>query len=159
MESEKIKFKDKFGKRIESIKDSLGNTLLIGSLYLGLTLAVNAIALPVAVGFNSLERLVGADKKQTTAALVDKGYTKLHSGNMVYWGIFEKENGEKTKLYDNFDILSGKLSANTELPKAEIGKSYELTSLEGPISNKILNLDSEKTEAENTAYKIMDKER
>jgi hypothetical protein len=141
MKDGKLKFKEKFKGSIERTKDRLGCVLGLGAFYLGLTIAVNAVAFPFAIGFNGLERLIGADKKQTTAILVDKGYTDLHSWGRIYWGIFEKENGEKTTLYDNFDILSGKFSVNTKLPKAEVGESYELTSLEGPMSNKVIDLD------------------
>jgi len=142
MEDGKLTFKEKLKIDVERAKDGLGCAFVLGSLYLGLTIAVNLVALPVAIGFNGLERLVGAEKKQSTVTLVDKGSTNLYNGGPVYWGTFEEENGKRTTLYDGIDILSGKLFSNTKIPRAKVGKSYELTSLEGPISNTVIDLDS-----------------
>ena len=112
----------------------------ITAAYLGLTLAVNAVAIPVVAGFNGIERLVGAKENTYEARLVNKGTIKLHNGGYLLFGDFVSPKADTVRLYDNSDIFEGKIFANTRLDKAQIDKNYRIKSLEGPISNKILNL-------------------
>ncbi len=119
-----------------------GNLGFLGSVagaYLAATLALNIITTPILAGFNGLERAVGAERKQTTATLLEKGVYEWHGIN-ICWGKFKTDSGEVNTLTDSADILTGKFLPNTKLCKARIGDSYRVNSLEGPISNKVLNL-------------------
>ena len=113
--------------------------LIFGAAYTGLTIAVNIALLPFEAAWNGLERAVGEVKTENLTLEESK---KVWSHDTeIYMGTFSNTNGVKRKLIDSYDIPAGKFFANSQLRKAVTGKTYRVTSLEGPLSCKILAMN------------------
>lgn len=128
----------------ERTKETLRNSNLgfysgLLGAYLAATVALNVAVTPFVLGMNGLERAIGAEKRERIATLLDKGIYEGHSVK-ICWGKFKTDNNEVVTLTDGPDIPTGKLFSNTELCWAKKGDSYKVESLEGPISNKVLNI-------------------
>src|SRR3989344_4213486 len=143
-----MKFTDEIKKEIREAKRSIvdGATLggVLGMVYLGATLAVNTIAMPIILGVNGLERLVGGEEQHRTATLVQKGVYPLLNGGEIAYGKFRADDGQEVILTDVCDFPSYKFLPNGKIPRADIGNRYDVTSLEGPISNKVIDLKEAK---------------
>ena len=140
------KIKQEVIRQLRAVKDGAKSFLACSAIilvpYTALTLAVNAVVIPALAGYNGIERLVGGETKHTTAKLVNKGEYNLPSnGGVIYWGEFQAALDEKPKrLVDTADIVTGKFLPNWQLRDAKVGQEYQVTSLEGPISDKLLEL-------------------
>jgi hypothetical protein len=126
-------------KAWDDTKFVAAGVLAIGAVYLGATLAVNAVAVPTIAAVNGLERAVGAKKHEGTARLVDKGHYSSPNAE-IDWGKFVFSDGRETALYDICDFPSEKFLPSGDLRNADLGKTYQVTSLEGPISYKLISL-------------------
>ncbi|MEK6898884.1 MAG: hypothetical protein AABW79_02185 [Nanoarchaeota archaeon] len=134
-------FEDTLDKELQRVKDGASAFLSLGALYLGATLALNAVALPIIAAYNGLERVVGAQERQGTARLIDRGSWPMENGGSIGWGKFAYEDGRVATLADVCDIPSWKFLPNTQLRGAQVGKTYKITSLEGPLSYKLITLE------------------
>lgn len=114
---------------------------LAGAIQLVPTIALNAVAIPFLAGYNGLERAVGGQVKHETARLEEKGETPMINGGFMRWGKFAFESGRVETLYDTCDIVSGKFLPNRQIAGARVGESYKVTSLEGPLSYKLITLE------------------
>ena len=112
---------------------------VIGIIYAGAVLAVNTAAMPLILGYNGLERAVGGKETNIIATLIEK--KAYRSPNIeVSYGKFRTGDGREVILYDSCDFPSYKFLPNCQIQKAEIGRKYDITSLEGPISHKMLHM-------------------
>jgi hypothetical protein len=130
-------FRDEISEGWRDLKNTTKVLAGVVALYTGLYV----VQLPIIAGCNHAERLIGAEEKVYSARLVDRGTShmlQIH-GEMA-WGEFETSDGQKRKLYDVCDIPSGKFISNIGLGGARVGEEYIVSSLEGPLSHKVLSV-------------------
>ncbi|MCF7871448.1 hypothetical protein K9L97_00255 [Candidatus Woesearchaeota archaeon] len=89
--------------------------------YIALTVAANAIYIPIQTG---IELLQTRDVKTINAKLTELKHFKTGRVGDVYTGEFTTENGQKIVLYDQPQFFEGKLWGNNKLSKLEEGKEY-----------------------------------
>ena len=119
-----------------------GNCLAL-ALVAGTLIGVNYVG---TAAYNGIERAVGAKTKTENMVLERKDYQEFVMGSAYgafNYGTFRDANGNKTILTDSVDLLSGKFSANKYLSEAQTGMTYKVTSLEGALSAKILNMQQQ----------------
>jgi hypothetical protein len=134
-------FKQEIRDSWRSIKEGAAIGAALSVLYVGATVAVNVVATPILLGFNGLERALGAERTQTPAVLIDRGVYNMPSGSQISWGEFRTDDGSTFKLDDSYDFLAGKFLPNGNIGSADLGGRYLVDSLQGPLSNKVIDLD------------------
>lgn len=141
---EEKSFKEKIkSKTIDAITSPLG---VISTLYVAGTIAVNMVAMPLFTAYNGVERMVGGEVKTENVELINKEFIQGYNSGF-YFGDFVTADNDTLRLSDESDILSGKFWPNTQLRRAEVGENYEMTFLEGPLSNKLIRLKEPKNES------------
>ena len=136
----KGKLKNKINAFYEPARLQLGCASLLLGGYMALTIAANVVAMPLVAGFNGIERLAGGKKHVHEVKMIEKG-TFVGHNIYAHYGTFLTSQGDTLTLYDSADIPSGKLFGSSRVLRAEVGGRYKVTSLEGPISNKLIKLE------------------
>jgi hypothetical protein len=137
----KMRFKDEVRHKWEGAKNIAVAGIALSALYLGVTAVFNiGIVYPTLTAWNGIERAIGAQRTKQVATLVDSESIRLHNDGVIYCGDFRTKSGDEFKLCDGPDVLAGKFLPNRYLPGAETGREYEVDSLQGPLSAKVLGL-------------------
>ena len=102
----------------------MGVSLAATLAYVGITVAVNAVALPFQAG---IEALVNLPKQEQRMTLKEKK-TGLFLGThgRVACGDFELPDGKTITACDYGSALEGKLAANRYIPGMKEGKTYDV---------------------------------
>ncbi|MDP3882262.1 MAG: hypothetical protein Q8Q31_05285 [Nanoarchaeota archaeon] len=95
------------------------------AMYVGATVALNAVVYTALAGMEGIERACGVSPYNITATLKKKDVSIGSQGHTFPYGVFETRSGEQIKLMDYPAVTEGKLAAGT-LKTMETNKQYNV---------------------------------